>query len=126
MNKPTNIALLRQLKDIQYQAAKLVKGNPSIVDIDNFRKYSNELVHYLQEHIDLVEIIPLIDDIPSLKEVEKELQSKMGFAFGLRSWSRQRRIIAQAQQDIQIAQGKYASIEFILKNYTDLKKSFHI
>ena len=42
-----NRNILRQVKDLQYQANKLLNGSPELTDIENFSKYSYEINSYL-------------------------------------------------------------------------------
>ncbi|MEL6864132.1 MAG: hypothetical protein AAFP19_06930 [Bacteroidota bacterium] len=115
-----NQNILRQVKDIQYQADKLLKGHPSLSDIKDFRRYAQEINTFLQKHIDIPEVHQLVDDIPSIKVDLIDLKTGLLFMIMpavLVTWYYERRLINIARSDIQIAKGKYASIEFLLKNY---------
>ncbi len=110
--------LLRQLKDIQYQAEKLQSSNPSIIDIENFKKYSDELKVYLIKNVDLGEMNYLINEIPDIKLKDKKNELFM-LAIApkvLKTYFREKKQVKQALQKISICKSKYASIEFILKN----------
>lgn len=113
----TNI--LRQVKDIQYQADKILNGKPSITDVKNFGKYSQEIKKSLIETVDIPMVIELINDIPEFDIPDFDVRT--GFLalilpkfFG--PWYYENSVVEEAKSDVRIALGKYASIEFILKN----------
>ncbi|MEO1514021.1 MAG: hypothetical protein AAFV95_03385 [Bacteroidota bacterium] len=112
--------ILRQLKDIQFQAEKLLKGSPDLSAIRTFSQYSAEINRFLLEEIDLPDVHQLVYQIPPIP-YEVGINKRSLFMTVLPSvlwyWYYERQIVEEAQEGIQIARGKYSSIEFMLKNY---------
>ena len=115
-----NKNILRQVKDIQYQAEKICTSSPSTTDIENFSKYSEEIKSFLLSHIEIPEIKKLVNDIPKIPKNES-VGKKGALAFFavplLSAWYQEKQFIEAATSKINMCKGKYASIEFILKNY---------
>lgn len=122
-----NSTLYRQLKDIQYQAERLASGKKSAEVLEDFSNYNEEIKLYLLTHIDNIEIVNLVKEIPNVLEVETETKSTSFFvticlsiftlgvsAIYLANVAEMRRIHL-VQSNIQTARGKYASIEFLLR-----------
>jgi hypothetical protein len=113
--------ILRQLKDIQNQGDKLIKGSPSMSDIRDFARYSSEIQNYLHSlEIDpairnLICDIPdvTLDDLSPITGIWALLPSVFSY------WFIERSRIEQALTIVSIAVGKYASVEFLLKNYLE-------
>jgi len=108
----------RQLKDIQIQAENISKGKPSVSDIENFTKYSDELKAMLSENVDIDFVQNLITEIPSIQRSETHIKKGI-FAslFGVLGFMGQEdRFIQEAKSTIETIRGKYASIEFVVKN----------
>ena len=115
-----NSSVLRQIKDIQHQANKLSKGATNTVEIENFAKYSAEIKEYLQLHVTEPEILKYVNQIPEVAEnkvtVQKGLLAILIPNIFLH-WYYEKSYIDEAKNQIAIFQAKYASIEFLLKNY---------
>ena len=116
--------VLRQIIDIQVQAERLIKEESDLTDIENFAKYSYELKSFLNENVGDDFILKYINEIPildldDLGETENGWVFTMLFFFGglLGVYSLQQRKKAQALNIIRDIKGKYASAEFMLKNY---------
>lgn len=119
--------LFRQLKDIQYQAEKLLSGTPEEGEIEQFNHYNEDLKAYLLGHVKEEEIRTLILAIPTISDVESEtisMRTSVLVAVGVitlgllplyLSYVAGMRRNQLIQSNIQTARGKYASIEFLLK-----------
>lgn len=122
INKMSN-NVLRQIKDIQFQAEKICSSKPSVEDIENFAKYSMEIKNYLFGNIDIPEILRLVREIPDIEDNSPSLKTGLLFFLipnFLLAWYYERSYIDEAKSSIKHCQGKYASIEFILKNVQGL------
>lgn len=115
-----NANVFRQIKDIQYQADKLFNNTSTTIDIENFAKYSDELKQYLLKNVDEAEILKHIHLIPEIREnainVKKGIISLIIPTF-LMHWYHERSYVEESKNTIHQIKGKYASIEFLLKNY---------
>lgn len=115
--------VIRQVTDIQVQADRLIKNKADLTEIANFAKYSHELKNYLHTHVKDEFILTLINEIPTLDLDEPDEET--GFAdsllyffgglFGMYSLEQKRK--NKALNTIRDIKGKYASAEFMLKNY---------
>ena len=116
---------LRQIKDIQFQADRLVNQRATIHGINEFNQYNEELKKYLIENLNDQEIVDRVKQIPKiLEEAEKEngprsffVSILMLFAPAFVNYYRDKQLIEDAKEYIREARGKYASIEFLLKKY---------
>jgi hypothetical protein len=125
-----NATLNRQLKDIQYQAEKLISGSPQQEELERFSNYNEELRDYILTNIDVPEIKDLANATPNILEVENEMRSAhivaiitiaivtLGTSALYISYVTNMRRKRLIQSNIQTARGKYASIEFLLKAQT--------
>jgi len=113
-------SILRQLKDIQNEADKLIKGSPNVMEIENFSRYSNEIKDFIERNIEFPEVLKLVEEIPDIP------MNKVTIKTGLMSliipkvllyWYHERVYISVSTSKIEISRGKFASLEFILKNY---------
>lgn len=116
--EPDSIRLLiRQIKDIQSQANRIVAGESSDEAIESFVKYSNELKNYIQAKIKNEQILSYINELPEI-EIEKT-KLKLWQYFVLPSWwislykeyQQKNEII----EEINFVKGKYATLELLLK-----------
>jgi len=115
--------IIRQITDIQNQAERLIKRKSSLVEIEQFADYSSEIKLFLIKYIDEDFILKHVHEIPDLNLHESD--SKPGlfdliiysFNFGLGAYSKERRKADKALKTVRDIRGKYASLEFMLKNY---------
>jgi hypothetical protein len=118
--------LFRQLTDIQKQAARLSSGNFSIEDMTMFERYNEELKRFILTNTEDPDVIHLTHEIPNVLDVQKEAKKpliliillaliSLGVSVLLISYVSDMRRNKLIQQNIQIARGKYASIEFLMK-----------
>ena len=67
----------RQIKDIQFQAERLIKGRPSLVEVKEFNQYNEELKKYLLSHLKEPDLIERVRQIPGiLEESSSEVATK--------------------------------------------------
>ena len=116
---------LRQIRDIQQQADKICNTRVSFEEVIEFGKYSAELSKNLKSSIqddftyNLISEIPILQD--ELSKTSKRtmlINSILIFIGGAIPFMAKNSIkLHQARPIIREIQGKYASIEFILKKY---------
>ena len=122
MIQPRNI--LRQIVDVQVQADRLIKRKATLNEIEDFAKYSFELRTYLMENIENDFILKQINEIPILN-LEKENKVPEGFLYSLllffggwlSAYALEQKKKSEALEVIRDIRAKYASTEFMLKNY---------
>lgn len=119
-----NRNILRQITDVQVQADRLIRSQADLTEIENFAKYSFELKTFLTKNIKDEFILKYVNEIPVLNlNEESELKEGAFFAilyfFGglLGLYSLEQKKKADALNQIRDIKGKYASAEFMLKNY---------
>lgn len=112
--------LLRQLKDIQAQADKILTGENSNESIETFSRYSNELKSYILKNIDSQEITSYLKDLPEINYTRTEI--KLWQYLILPSWwiSLYKDYQAKNQiiEEINLVRGKYATLELLVKGLT--------
>jgi hypothetical protein len=117
---------LRQIQDIQVQAERLISNKADLDQIAEFSKYSDEIKFYLMENIDDEEILSYVRDIPTFEIEESELKKTaegifagiLSFAsYGLAGYFRNQRARDKALEVVRDIRSKYASIEFMCRNY---------
>lgn len=115
--------IIRQIKDIQNQAERLIKRKSSLSEIEQFANYSCEIKSFLIKNIDEDFILKYVYEIPDLNLDESD--SKPGFFdlilfsfnFGFGAYSKERQKADKALKTVRDIRGKYASLEFMLKNH---------
>ena len=107
--------LIRQLKDIISQANRILDGNSSSIEIENFAKYSNELKGLISKNISNEEILNLNKEIPHINY--KRNRIKIWFILILPYWLIILYLDYYARKksldEIKTSRNKYASIEFL-------------
>jgi hypothetical protein len=113
--------LIRQVRDIQAQADKIIRdGENSPENIESFSRYSSELKQYIFRHVNTGEIL---DFATQLKEIEYDrvefqlwqfivMPFMPGWAI---SFYRDYQAKARAVEEIGELRGKYATLELLLK-----------
>lgn len=106
-------SILRQIKDIQVQAERLL-NNASPEDYQDFARYSKEIKTFLMENVDEEMILKFVREIP---EPDASFGSKSGnsWFFNLSFVNESRK--STDKQQLRNIRDKYASIEFLCKNY---------
>lgn len=106
----------RQLKDIQNEADKLIHGKPSLMDIKNFQKYSDEMVNYIRKYTDDPNVLAKVSEIPKIIELKDDSKSSLvtflisgpwGFLF------RETQKINEALSIVNEVKSIYSSISFL-------------
>ena len=116
-----NIA--RQITDIQAQAERLIRTKANMIEIEQFAQYNDEIKSFLINNIDDEFVLKYVKDIPDLKINQIEAKTGiitllLGFMVG--GWSaiyHEKQKERKALKTIRDIKGKYASAEFMLKNY---------
>ena len=116
-------SILRQITDIQVQADRLIKEKVNIEQIEQFGQYSDEIKTFLLAHINDEFILNYIHKIPDLDlNTENKnfgIISLLAILFGGAngSYYTEKQKIDNAKESIRDIRNKYASAEFMLKNY---------
>ncbi len=118
-----NNSILRQVTDIQVQADRLIKEKVSLEQISQFAQYSDEIKSFLLSIIKDDFVLNYINEIPDLN-LEEEIKPSgvigiLALIFGGigGSYYNEKRKIDNAKNNIREIRNKYASAEFMLKNY---------
>lgn len=113
--------LLRQLRDIQSQADKILKGEDSNEAIETFSRYSSELKLYISKNVASEETKSLLNELPEINYSRSEI--KLWQYFILSSWWVSVYKDYQARnktiQEINLVKGKYATLELLVKGWVD-------
>jgi hypothetical protein len=113
--------LLRQLKDIQAQADKIVTGENSNDAIETFSRYSSELKTYIAKNVESAEIKSYLTDLPEINY--KRAEVKLWQYLILPSWWITLYKDYQAKnrtiEEINAVKGKYATLELLVKGLTN-------
>lgn len=114
--------LLRQLKDIQAQADKILTGENSNEAIETFARYSGELKGYILKNIDSAEIRSYVAELPEINYSRSEI--KLWQYLILPSWWITLYKDYQAKNntiaEIRSVRGKYATLELLVKGIEDI------
>lgn len=121
-----NNNIIRQITDIQAQAERLTKTKPGMAEVEQFAKYNDEIKSFLINNIDDDFILKYVKDIPDLNLSETETKTGVitllfglvfGGLFGGVALFLDRQKAKQALTKVKRIGEKYASAEFMLKNY---------
>lgn len=109
--------LLRQLKDIQAQADKILSGENSSETIETFARYSTELKAYISKNVDSPEIKSYLSELPEINYARTEI--KLWQYLILPSWWISAYKDYQAKNktigEINVVKGKYATLELLVR-----------
>jgi hypothetical protein len=114
----------RQIKDIQFQAERLINERPSIEDIEAFDRYNEELKNYLLNNLSDPDLIQRVRQIPQILEESNSQVASRGVISvvltmvvpALVSYFQERQLIENSKDAIREARGAYASLEFFTRN----------
>jgi hypothetical protein len=114
----------RQLKDIQFQAERLINERPSIEDIEAFDRYNEELRNYLLNNLSDPELLQRVRQIPRVLDESNSQVASRGIISAvltmvvpaLVSYFQDRQLIENSKDAIREARGAYASLEFFTRN----------
>lgn len=114
--------IIRQIVDIQVQADRLIKTNADINEIELFAQYNDEIKSFLIENIDDEIVLNFVKEIPDLNIEEIETKTNfitllLGLFVGGVALYNEKQKSLKALNKIRDIRGKYASAEFMLKNY---------
>lgn len=111
------------MADIQAQAERITSTKIELSQIEDFSKYNEEIKRFLLENVNDEFILKYIREIPSLNFESLETKDNLltiiigFFGGGLISYYRQNQKNEEAINKVREIRGKYASAEFMLKNY---------
>lgn len=120
-------SVFRQIRDIQNQAGKLVDEKPSLVDLEEFSRFNEEMKLYLVKNLEQDEMVEHVLSIPNVIEVEEEAIGipiyalmiltllTVGLSYLYLKHVEESRRISLMQDQVREVQGKYATLEFLLK-----------
>jgi hypothetical protein len=113
--------LYRQLKDIQSQADKIIRDNPSLEDLEQFEAYSGELRKFILDNYPDREVTETVLEIPiDLYKANRAdvglMATVVAFIPGLSSFMQERRQIQQSIETVHLIRGKYSTLEFLIKS----------
>ena len=101
--------VLRQIKDIQSQADKILSDKAD-EDIQNFTRYSIELKNFIADRIDDEKINSYLKEIQDVEYTPR---------FITRRWTFWENIAkSNALEEINTVRGKYAHLELLIKQLT--------
>ena len=118
-----NRNILRQITDIQIQADKITANASNATEIADFARYNEEIKAYLIQHVKDEFMLNYVREIPCvpIEDIEGNtsfLATVLGlFSGGLGFNIQQMKRLERAKEVVSILKGKYASIEFLLKNH---------
>jgi len=121
MNQDEAIQLaIRQVKHIQAQAERIVKGDRSEVAIESFAKYSMELTDFVNKNIPSDEINSYLKELPfvNYKRSDVKLWQYLVFPSWWMSLYKDLNAKNKIIEEIKEARNKYANLELLLKGLT--------
>jgi hypothetical protein len=109
--------ILRQLKDIQAQADKIISGENSAESVETFARYSTELKNYIIRNVSSEEIISYLQELPEINYSPVgikwwEMILLPWWGINLYNQYKAREIIIQ---NIAEVRGKYGTLELLLR-----------
>ncbi len=119
--------LLRQLKDVQVQAQKLLSQHDENQDLKHFSDYCSELKRYILKNYESKDVRKLADEVPDIFHVVVKPYPaplifliilgiiSVGISVAIYRRASQFERQRQIENNIHKAKGKFASIEFLLK-----------
>ena len=116
-DEKVNRLLRRQLNDIQMQAEKIVAGDNSGAAIENFARYSSDLKDYIDRNVSDEEVRAFTEMIYDLNysRVHFQLWEILILPIYWTMCVRDYFIRRQLVQQIHDLRGRYASLEFMVK-----------
>ena len=113
--------LLRQLRDIQAQADKILTGENSNETIETFARYSGELKGYISKNIASPEVKSYLNELPDINY--SRAQIKLWQYLILPSWWISAYKDYQAKnrtiEEINLVKGKCANLELLVRGLAD-------
>lgn len=113
--------LLRQIKDIQAQADKILQGEDSPEAIETFSRYSTELKRYIQQHVQSQEIMAYLKDLPEINYARVNIsiwQYVLLPYWGIILYN-DYQARNRAREEISLVRGKYGTLELLVRGLTN-------
>lgn len=112
--------IIRQVKDIQAQADKILSGDNSEESIETFSRYLDELRDFIHTHIEVQEIRSYLSELPEIEYAPKTIQLWQYLVFPAWWVAMYHDHVArnEAVRDVSIARGKFATLELMIKGIT--------
>jgi hypothetical protein len=112
--------LLRQIKDIQAQADRILTGENSSETLESFAKYSVELKDYIVKNVNSDEVKVYLAELPDLhySRIEIQLWQYLIFPTWWISLYKDYEARNRTIEEIKTVRGKYSSLELIVKGLT--------
>lgn len=115
----------RQIRDIQFRAEHLINSNATIIDIEEFDQYNEELKKYLLDNLKESDLIERVRQIPkALDETDSQLATRSilstffaMFAPGLVTYFQEGQKIKNSKDALRDIRGAYASLEFFMRDH---------
>ncbi|WP_299433239.1 hypothetical protein [uncultured Aquimarina sp.] len=115
--------ILRQITDIQVQADRLISEKANLEEIEQFSQYSQEIKTFLLNTVKDEFVKKYVLEIPDLDLDSPKNSSKAKSIIAIiiggigGSYYNEKRKIDEALDTLKDIRNKYASAEFMLKNY---------
>jgi len=109
--------LLRQIKDIQAQADKVIGGENSDEAIESFARYSMELKDYISKNVDSNEVKAYLTELPEINYTRTQIKLWQYLLFPAwwielyKDYLERNKTV----QEISIVRGKYSTLEILVK-----------
>lgn len=103
------------------QADQIINGDRSNETIEAFSRYSSEMKNYLLKTIKYQEVIDLLDELPDINYSRNEVKLWQYLIFPIWWLSIYKDYHAKNKtiREINLARGKYATLEFLIKGMAD-------
>lgn len=109
--------LIRQIKDVQAQADKVLRGENSPEAIESFSRYSVELKNFIEDNVRSSEIRSYISDMPTVEYYRADVQFWQYLV--LPAWCAHLYYDYQARkkamEEIGIVRGMYGTLEVMVR-----------
>jgi hypothetical protein len=113
--------LIRQLKDIQSQADKILTGEDSSEAIETFAQYSRELKEYIQKNVASNEVKAYLTQLPEIEYARPSIQLWQYLI--LPAWwialYKDYQEKNRMKEEINLVRGKYATLELLVRGLPD-------
>lgn len=115
--------ILRQITDLQVQADRLINEKTNLEEIEQFSKYSREIKTFLLQAVNDDFVKKYVLEIPDLDLNSTKVSSNAKSIVAIRlggiggSYYREKQKVDEALDTVTDIRNKYASAEFMLKNY---------
>ncbi|HEY3404366.1 MAG TPA: hypothetical protein VGK59_13340 [Ohtaekwangia sp.] len=110
--------LHRQIRDIQAQADKILDGDNSSENLENFSKYCAELKSFIKGQVQIVQIREFGNELPEIDYQRNEIRLWHYLILPVWWLGLYKDYIARNRtiQEVSIARSKFATLELMLKS----------